>query len=126
MIIILNRGKFDTDKLTYEEMQGLLLNLDTEIADVKQQLRSVTIEYYTNGKRANPYWFGKATYALKAMQRNRQELQILIGQRRRRSEYGRKTISDFFLDAAKENIPIEEFDRILSIAKQRKEECANS
>lgn len=123
-MLVRNRKEvIDTDKLTYEEMQALGIMLDEQTQAIETQLREAKVTLYQTGQRADDQWYSKATWALKATRRARQELQVLIGQRRRQMNLAQKALPDYFMDAAYECLPIEDFERIKAIAASKREEA---
>lgn len=121
MIIRVNQRKYDTDKLTYEELQALTLEIDESIASIKEQLRVAAAKRYETGKWADPEWFNAATRAQKALQRSRQQVQVLIGLKSRQLRRQTKSMADFFFDVAREYMDTKDFERILYVAKKRRD-----
>lgn len=125
MIVRVDQKKYDTDKLTYEEMQALLLELDENIADIKEQLRRAAAKRFDTGEYADPEWFNGAMRAQKALQRSRQQVQILIGMKNKQFRQANRALSDFFLDVAREYMDEADFEKIIYVAKKRRDAAIN-
>ena len=125
MIVRVNQNKYDTDKLTHEEKQLLLLELDESIANIKEQLRCAAAKRFETGEFADPKWFNSAMRAQKALQRNRQQVQILIGMKNKQFKEMNRALSDFFFDVAREYMDENDFERLVYVAKKRRDAAIN-
>lgn len=121
MIVRVNNQSIDTDGLSYEEAQKLLLRLDEGVANIEEQIRRAAAKTYETGNYADPDWFNKATFARKALQRSRQALQVEVGQKRKKAKHSEKTFSEHFVDVARERLDEDLFHEFLRMAEARKE-----
>lgn len=124
MIIKLNNKKLDTDKLTYEEMQAVLIDLDVAIGSIEQQRADAALRRYETGESASHEWFMSLNRAKNVLTQKRQQLQILIGMKGKsqRQRQGGSSIANFFMEVAREYLDENDFKRILFIAEKRRKD----
>lgn len=124
MIIKLNNKKLDTDKLTYEEMQAVLIDLDVAIGSIEQQRADAALRRYETGESASHEWFMSLNRAKNVLTQKRQQLQILIGMKGKsqRQRQGGSLIANFFMEVAREYLDENDFKRILFIAEKRRKD----
>jgi len=99
--------------------------IDADIDNIRDQLKRAEVTLKTTGKYADPDWYWKAVRARKLKARDSQKIQLRLGQIRKERK-GRKTVSDFFVDIAKERLERGQFYDYLDEAEFRyKEQSSN-
>lgn len=126
MIIKLNNKRFDTDKLTYEEMQAVLIDIDIAIGSIEQQKADAALRRYETGQSASHEWFVSLNQAKNVFTQKRQQLQILIGMKGRSERRNSVSIASLFMNVAKEYLDDKDFERILFIAQKRQKDNADA
>ena len=94
--------------------------LQEAVDTIKHQLEMAKAEYHETGQYSDAKWFAKASQALRCKQREVQKLVRKIAELRKDERISRsKDLGNAFIDAARENLSPEQFQRILQIAQGR-------
>ena len=130
MKVFLSRVEYNIEDLGRDDLINLKAMLQEQSYDMQEQIAEAGRLKYETGQRADPDWFHRVKYALRKKKSEIQAIQNELGKRRReRVAKGRdktaiqaRTFERTFVDVAKEELPIEEFYRLVGIAKARQED----
>ena len=98
--------------MSFDELETLKMQITKKITGLSASIKEKQIEYSNGGKSATKSWYMSRRLALSINQRVLTYVSSIIKKRLRES----RRISDCFMDQARELLPREEFESILSNA----------
>jgi len=106
----------DVNALTKEQVLELLPQVTVEMDSIRQQIDAARVKARTTGEYADPDWYQRAQCALRARGRFHQRLQFRLSALKQTQSKG---LDGYFVDAARELLPREQFERLLQAASGR-------
>ena len=107
----------DLQGMNGDELETLKMRINKKISGISASIKEKQIDYANSGKRASKNWYMNRKLALSINQRVLTYVNFLIKKKRR----GEKSISDFFMDAAKNILPSQDYELILDDAHKEME-----
>jgi len=107
----------DFQKMTVDELETMRLRISKKISGLSTAIAGQKIDYANGGKGSSKDSYLRHRSALTINQRVLTYVNTLIKKHLRAS----RTISDYFMDQAKTNLPRKDFELILSKAHQQME-----
>jgi hypothetical protein len=104
----------DFQAMPLDDLETLKMRIDKKISGLSASLKEKQIEYSNGGEGATKEWYTRHKNAMSINQRVLTYVNYLI-KRRRRNE---RTISDYFMEAAKAVLPRRDFEKVLTKAHQ--------
>ena len=104
----------DLQGMNYEDLETLKMRINKKISGLSASIKEKQIDFANSGKRASKDWYMNRKLALSINQRVLNYVNVLI-RLKRRSE---KSIGDFFMDSAKDILPKQDYDLVLSNAQK--------
>lgn len=107
---------YDTDTMSRDEIMLIKVKVESDIDAIQSQLKRAHDNLKENGIHADRVWYRKAESALKFKGRLIQSLQVILSQRKTEK---RRSVCEYFIDVARENLLSDVFHEILEEANKR-------
>lgn len=109
---------YDVSQMTDDELRDLRLDIEQENQKLKIELQNTT-------EQADSNWYQRATNAKYHLSRSLQIIQNEFGRRKavRRETMSERSLSDYFVDVARDLLPIDVFERLYAVAQSRKQKA---
>ena len=117
--IIDNTQFFDSDLrgMSTDDLETLKMRITKKISGLSASLKEKQIDYFNGGEGATKDWYMRRKLALSINQRVLTYVSYLIKKRKGME----RPISEFFMDSAKDILPKQDYDLVLSNAQKTME-----
>ena len=116
-LFIIDNAQFsdsDLKKMSIDDLETLKMRINNKISGLSASLKEKQLDYAKGGEGASKDWYMKRRLALSINQRVLTYINSII-KKRRRTE---RSISDFFMDQAKNILTSAEYKQILNSAQK--------
>jgi hypothetical protein len=116
--IVLNgqEKNLNLSTMSRAELLDLKMKLDTELDDIKDQIKRAEAHTAQTGEYAEPAWYWSAVRARKHKGRQSQAVQMELSKRRKERKKV-DPLANYFMNAARHTLDPNTFNEILSLAR---------